>query len=105
MHIVILVMAKNKDEADKIARHLISGKLAACVNIIPQVQSIFTWQEKIETEDEVLLIIKSRQSLFEKIEVAVKEVHSYSVPEIIALPIAAGSQEYLNWINESTEGK
>lgn len=105
MYIVVLVTAKNREEAKSIACHLVNSKLAACVNIVPQIQSIFNWQDKIESEDEVLLIVKSQQELFDQIEAAVKKIHSYSVPEIIALPIAAGSKEYLNWINESTEGK
>jgi len=102
MYIVILVTAANKKEAKKIARALIKEKLAACVNIIENVHSLFWWQGKADTAKEVLLIAKSRKTLMNKLIKKVKSLHSYEVPEIIALPIVAGNKEYLKWINEST---
>ncbi len=89
-------------EARKIAKELVSRKLAACVNILPRVESIYTWKGKAEISREALLTVKSRKSLFGKIEKAVKGLHSYECPEIIAFPIADGNKDYLKWIEEST---
>ena len=101
MYIVVLITAKDQEEAKKIADHLLSGKLAACVNIISGVQSVFWWENKIDNAQEVLLIVKSKKTLFKRIVSAVREVHSYSVPEIIALPIVNGHKDYLKWISDS----
>ena len=101
MYIVVLITAKDQEEAKKIADHLLSGKLAACVNIVPGVQSVFWWENKIDNAQEVLLIVKSKKTLFKRIVSAVREVHSYSVPEIIALPIVNGHKDYLKWISDS----
>ncbi len=102
MHVVILVTAKDKKEAHKIANKLVAGKLIACANIINGIESVFWWDGKIDNAKEVLLVLKSRKSLVSKIIKTVKLVHSYSVPEIIALPIIAGNKDYLKWIDGST---
>jgi len=102
MNLVIFVTAANKKEAKKIASALIKEKLAACVNIIENVRSIFWWQDKIDMAQETLLIVKSRKALMNKLIKKVKSLHSYEVPEIIALPIISGDKKYLKWINEST---
>jgi periplasmic divalent cation tolerance protein len=102
MNIVILVTAGNKKEAKKIASVLIGEKLAACVNIIGGVDSLFRWQGKIDSAKEVLLVIKTRKPLMGKLIKKVKSLHSYEVPEIIALPIIGGDKKYLSWLNEST---
>ncbi|PIQ89798.1 MAG: cytochrome C biogenesis protein CcdA [Candidatus Omnitrophica bacterium CG11_big_fil_rev_8_21_14_0_20_42_13] len=101
MHIMIFVTAKDVGEAEKIARHLLDNKLAACVNIINQVKSLFWWEGKLDNAAEVLMIIKSREDLFDRLQNAVKSLHSYDVPEIIALPIVKGDKDYLNWIDKS----
>ena len=101
MYIVIFITAKDKAEGEKIARHLLAEKLAACVNIIPTVESFFWWENKIDQSAETLLIVKSKKILFPRLVKAVRAVHSYSVPEIIALPIAAGDKAYLKWISDS----
>jgi len=101
--IVIFITASGEDEAARIARALVGEKLAACVNIVKNVRSIYSWQGKVEDASEVLMIAKTRKDLFDAVSVRVKELHSYDVPEIIALPIIAGSPEYLKWLNESTE--
>lgn len=102
MNVVIFVTAANKEEAAKISSALIKGKLAACVNIIENVRSLFWWQGEVDNAKEVLLIIKSRKALVNKLIKKVKSLHSYEVPEIIALPIVAGDRKYLKWINDST---
>jgi periplasmic divalent cation tolerance protein len=101
MNIVILITCANKREATRIARHLVEQRLVACVNLIADIKSIFWWQKRIDSATEVLLIAKSRKSLIGKIVRQVRSLHSYSVPEIIALPIVAGNKDYINWINES----
>jgi len=100
--IVVYVTAPNEDEAAGIAKALVEAKLAACVNIINSIRSIYSWQGNIEDDSEVLMIIKTRKQLFDSLTVEVKKLHSYDVPEIIALPISLGSEDYLGWIREST---
>ncbi len=102
MNVVIFVTAANKKEAEKIASTLIEKKLAACVNIIENLHSIFRWQGKVDSTKEALLIVKTRKALMNKLIKKVKSLHSYAVPEIIALPIVSGDKKYLQWINEST---
>jgi len=102
MNLVIFVTAANKKEAEKIASSLVKEKLAACVNIIENVNSLFWWQGKVDSAKEALLVIKSRGTLMNKLIKKVKSLHSYKVPEIIALPIVSGDKKYLKWINEST---
>jgi len=98
----VLVTAKDTSEAKRIAKALLEVKLIACANIIKDVQSLFFWDGKINKASEVLLVLKSKRSLFHKIVKVVKSVHSYEVPEIIALPIINGYNPYLKWIDRST---
>ncbi|MGQ9720365.1 MAG: divalent-cation tolerance protein CutA [Candidatus Jordarchaeum sp.] len=98
MVIIVFVTAANSSEAKSIAFELLSSKLAACVNIVPMIKSIYWWQGKIEEGEESLLIIKSEEDFLEKIVGKVKSIHSYEVPEIIAIRVIGGSKEYLNWI-------
>lgn len=100
-YIVVLITAKNKTEAKKVAQGLLKDRLAACVNILGGVESLFWWQGKIDKGSEALMIIKTKQKSFEKLVSKVKLLHSYQNPEIIALPIVAGSWNYLKWIDES----
>ena len=102
MKIVVFITAANKKEAGKISSALVGKRLAACVNIIPPVYSIFRWQGKVDKGKEYLLIVKSRKSLLPKLIKLVKSLHSYKVPEIIALPIIGGNKDYLDWLDEST---
>ena len=101
--IVVLVTCSSMEEAEKIGNSLVEKKLAACVNVVPEIKSIFYWKGKISRENEILLIAKSRMELFDSIQSEIKELHSYEVPEIIALPISAGSEKYLDWIREETQ--
>lgn len=105
MHIVVLMTCPNTDEAQTIVDKLLAEKLIACANLVSPVRSLYRWEGKVNTDEEVLAVMKTRQDCFTKLEAAVKSLHSYTVPEIIALPIAAGNQDYLDWIDESTGGK
>ena len=88
--------------ASSIAETLVSKKLAACVNMVKNIESVYQWQGKIEHTKEILLIIKTRQSLFSQLEQAIKELHNYELPEIIAVPVDTGETNYLNWIQSAT---
>jgi periplasmic divalent cation tolerance protein len=101
MRVIILITAKDKSEAGKIAKALIKNKLVACVNIVGGLNSIFLWKGKVSQAKETLLIAKSKKEKFNKIVKLVKSVHSYEVPEIIAIPIISGFKPYLRWIDES----
>jgi periplasmic divalent cation tolerance protein len=100
--LVVLITVASREEAERIARRLVEDRLAACVNIVSQVRSFFIWQGKFSQEDELLLVAKTRRARFRELATAVTQLHSYSVPEIIALPILVGSSDYLRWVAEST---
>lgn len=99
----VLVTFPNKDEADQLSAKLVEQKLAACANRIDPVTSLFKWQNKIQNEQEVLVIYKTRSVLLQKFSDIVKANHSYDVPEIIALPIIGGSEDYMKWIKDETQ--
>ncbi|MFH0762951.1 MAG: divalent-cation tolerance protein CutA [Candidatus Omnitrophota bacterium] len=101
MNVVIFITAASKEEADKIATKLVEEKLAACVNIVSNIESVFRWRGKVDRAKELLLLVKSTEENTAEIITTVKSLHSYDVPEIIALPITTGLEPYLNWINES----
>ncbi|MCK5426682.1 MAG: divalent-cation tolerance protein CutA [Thermodesulfovibrionia bacterium] len=100
--IVVLVTVPDEDEAARIAQALVKEKLAACANIITNIRSIYRWEGAIEDAQEVLMVAKTQRRHFSALSAKVRERHSYSVPEIIALPITEGSEDYLKWLNEST---
>jgi len=97
--IIILITTGSEEEAHKIAELLVNEKKAACVNIVPRVDSLFRWKGKLDSARESLLLVKTKASLLPEIISLVKEIHSYEVPEIIALPIIAGSEDYLKWLD------
>jgi periplasmic divalent cation tolerance protein len=101
--VVVYITAPSEEEAAKIAKALVKERLAACVNIIKDIRSIYSWQGKIEDERELLMIVKTRTELFSSLKTRVKELHSYAVPEIIVLPVVDGSEEYLKWLRETTK--
>ena len=96
--IVVLSTCSTADEAAKIARRLVEKKLAACVNLLPGVRSIYRWKGAVEDSKEVLLLIKSRRELFDELRAELEKLHSYEVPEVIALQIVAGAESYLGWM-------
>lgn len=96
--------AANADEASRIAELLVNRKLAACVQILPGIDSIYVWEGRIQRESELLLLAKTTQDNFEELEREVRRVHSYETPEIIAVPVAAGSPNYLKWLTTFCEG-
>jgi len=102
-YIVLLITASNIEEANKIAELLLNQRKAACVNIVPGVSSLFWWQDKLDSAQESLLIVKTKASLLPEIISLVKGIHSYDVPEIIALPIVGGNQDYLEWIDKEVK--
>ena len=103
---IVLVTCGSKAEATKIARALVEQRLAACVNVLTApIESIYRWKGRTESAKEFLLVIKSTQSRFAAIRREIAKLHSYEVPEIIALPISAGSPQYLKWLAESVSGE
>jgi len=100
-NIIVLMTTAKKSEAQKIAQNLLDRRLIACANIYGPVESHFRWQNKIEKAEEYLVLMKSNQKPFAKLAKAVEEMHSYEVPEILALPIVEGFKPYLKWLNTS----
>lgn len=101
--IVIFVTASSLDEAKKIGQTLVEEGLVACCNIVQMVESIFKWQGKLNIEHEVLMIFKTREEKFDTVEKRIKQLHSYEVPEIIAIPITHGSKNYMDWVKKETQ--
>jgi len=101
MFTVILCTCPNIDTARDIARHLVENKLAACVKIVPQVESFYIWQDALQQDTEVQLLIKSTSALFEDINTAICSKHPYDVPEVIAVDVSKGNAAYLDWVQQS----
>lgn len=100
--IVVLVTASSEEEAAKIAKALVGERLAACANIVPKVRSIYRWEGDVQDDAEALMLIKTQKAHLDALTARVKELHSYSVPEVVALDMAGGSPDYLNWLMDST---
>jgi periplasmic divalent cation tolerance protein len=98
---IVLTTAGSQEEAAKIARHLVQSELAACVNILPNVTSVYRWKNKVEEDREWLLVIKTTVAAFGQVRQAIADLHSYELPECICLTIEDGSPNYLQWIAES----
>ena len=101
--VVVLITTATEEEAHKIAELLLNQRKAACVNIVPKVDSLFRWQGKVDSAQESLLIVKTKASLLPEVIEIVRKAHSYEVPEIIALPIISGNEDYLRWIDSEVE--
>jgi periplasmic divalent cation tolerance protein len=99
--LVVYVTAANRKEADKIAQTLIAEKLAACVSIVPEIYSRYWWKGHVEYGKELLLVIKTFATRYKALERRVRQIHSYSVPEILAMPVASGNPAYLKWMKDS----
>jgi len=101
-HIMIFCTVPDEVTADKIATVLVENQLAACCSIVPQIRSIYRWQDKVEAQDEYLVIIKSSDENYKQIEQTILKNHPYDIPEILAVKVEKGEDKYLNWINQST---
>src|SRR6266571_1877648 len=96
--IVVLSTYADADDAEKLARALVTEKLAACVSVVPRVRSYYPWKGELEVADEFLLIIKTSRDLFDALKIELEKLHPFEVPEVLALPVVAGSENYLNWL-------
>jgi periplasmic divalent cation tolerance protein len=103
--IAVFITAGNLDEAQRLATMLIEERLAACAQILPEIQSIYRWQGKLERAGEVLIIVKTVSSRFEELEQRVRALHSYETPEIVAFKLTSGSAPYLEWLTANTTGE
>ncbi len=99
--VLVLTTAGNNSEAEKIAQELVDRRLAACVNIIPKIRSVYRWQGKVEASEEYLLLVKTVKVHAAEVQGTIRELHSYDLPECIVVSIESGSAEYLNWIEDS----
>jgi periplasmic divalent cation tolerance protein len=102
-YLAVLVTASSSEEARKIAHELLNRRKAACISIVPGVSSFFWWQGKLDSAEENLLVIKTKTSLLDEVVALVRQIHSYKVPEIIALPVVGGSKDYLEWLGKEVE--
>jgi periplasmic divalent cation tolerance protein len=100
--VVVLVTVGSRAAGEEIARRLVEERLAACVNVVGPIRSIYVWEGRTAEDDEHLLVIKSRRGLFDALAARVKALHSYEVPEVIALPVLAGAAPYLEWLRTNT---
>jgi len=103
-YLLVLTTAPDLESGQAIARGLVEQRLAACVSVLPDARSFYWWEEKLNAENECVLLIKTRADLFEPLEQGLKALHPYSVPELIALPVERGSADYLAWLDKETRG-
>lgn len=100
--VVVLVTCANEEQGASIARSLVGERLAACVNLVAGIRSIYRWRERLEDDRETLLLVKTRTQLLTRVERRVRELHTYELPEVVALPLCGGSRPYLDWLFDST---
>jgi periplasmic divalent cation tolerance protein len=98
---IVLTTAGSREEAQQIAHALVERHLAACVNLVGPIESVYRWKNEVESAEEYLLLIKTTAAVFEEVRDTIRELHSYELPECIEVPIDSGSTEYLNWIGEN----
>jgi periplasmic divalent cation tolerance protein len=103
--VVVLSTCGSAEEAVRLARGIVEKRLAACVNVLPAVRSVYRWKDAIEDEEEVLLVIKTSRALVEELRTEIERLHSYEVPEVIAIPIVEGSERYLAWMTRELAHK
>jgi len=99
--IVVFLTAASADEARRIANELVERRLAACVQILPEIESVYRWKDEVQREKEILILAKTTDARFADLEKAVRAIHSYETPEIVAVPLVAGSVAYLSWLEEN----
>jgi periplasmic divalent cation tolerance protein len=104
-NIVVFSTCGSAEEAERLARQLLEARLAACVNVITQIRSFYWWKGEIEDSGECLLVVKTSRDLFEPLRAALESAHSYELPEILALPVVAGSPNYLSWLESELQGR
>jgi periplasmic divalent cation tolerance protein len=102
--IVVFSTCGSEEEAAKVGRALVEARVAACVNIVPKIRSIYRWKGEVQDDSEWLLVIKSSRPLFDRLKAELRRVHSYEVPELLAIPVVDGSPEYLDWLNRELLG-
>jgi periplasmic divalent cation tolerance protein len=102
--IIVFVTSESKEQAQNIAQSVVTGKLAACVNVLPGVRSCYVWEGKLTWSEEVLLLIKTTRGRFDQLQDRIKELHSYEVPEIVSVSIEDGFDKYIEWIDSSVGG-
>ena len=101
--LIVLCTCPNAEEAERIAHSVVNERLAACVNIILGIRSVYRWQDAVESAEEILLLLKTSEAVFPKLRDRIIELHSYVTPEVIAAPITAGSEKYLSWLRAQLE--
>jgi periplasmic divalent cation tolerance protein len=101
-YILIITTANSMENASKIAHALLNERLVACVNVVPKIQSIYSWKNKVVEDKEIMMVMKTKSVLFEKVKEKMLELHQYETPEIISLEIKEGSEDYLNWVKKET---
>jgi uncharacterized protein involved in tolerance to divalent cations len=102
-HLVVLITTGTPEEGHQIARTLVEERLAACVNIVSPIQSVYRWKGQVQEDQETLLVVKTVAPMLEPLSLRVKQLHSYEVPEMIALQVVAGASDYLDWIDDQTQ--
>ena len=100
--LIVITNAPDRDVALRIAHALVERKLAACVNILAECASVYRWKDKLETATEVPLLIKTRAAIYDEVEAAIRSLHPYELPEIVAVPVGRGLPAYLEWVNNQT---
>jgi periplasmic divalent cation tolerance protein len=103
--IVVLSNCGSEEEARRVARALVEARFAACVNIVPGIRSIYHWKGSVQEEGEWMLVIKSTRAMFEQLSAQLKKIHSYEVPEVLAIPVVDGDPSYLEWMDRAISGK
>ena len=98
--LIVFSTCATREEAERIARAVVEERLAACVQVLPPIQSIYRWQGAVEQSEEILMLFKTTSAQFPALEKRIAELHSYDTPEIVAVPVAAGAEKYLNWLRE-----
>jgi periplasmic divalent cation tolerance protein len=102
--IVVLSTCSNAGDAERLARELIALRLAACVNVVPEIRSFYRWKGELESAAEFLLVIKTSRDLLEALKVKLEKLHPYELPELLALPVVDGSERYLDWLGQNLRG-